>query len=381
MNLAKIQDMESVSEIYEYIIEKSCEFANVNKNLNISDWNALEDRIYLVNKVINKDDIESSLDLLVISNTRNFKNIYMQSTDDENSVAQARASLFFLMFEYLEGKYDNEIEREFGFRVENNIGQFKKLFLPENVDRFCSYLLIKSQQLERKSLSNRIVEYQKIDGKWKSVSRYLNINEKSWEQALEDEDKQSVESFLYKINQIENEQHEIENYKLDNIYSQMVQLIPSLTEKQKIFFYGILENEDVTSFEEFLKTDDEDMSRQSKASYCKNIVKRLSKELDNCSNVKKNNGYYSLIRTDNHRFISGLKKQKDNKAKFEWICNAIKKGDTRAKEITEVLIDTNTINYFHTYINNMENLDLYRFLLDKNRFNNLIEKIIKKLGE
>ena len=241
-------------------------------------------------------------------------------------------------------------------------------------------MLIKSQQLERKSLSNRIVEYQKIDGKWKSVSRYLSISEKSWEQALEDEDKISVESFLYKINQIENEQHEVEVYKQDNIYSQMVQLIPSLTEKQKIFFYGILDNEDVTSFEEFLKTDDEDMNRQCKASYCKNIIKRLSKELDNCNNVK-NNGYYSLIRTDNHRFIMGLKKQKDNKAKFEWICNAIKKNDTRAKEITELLIDENLLNYFHDYINSMENLSLYRFLLDNNRFNNLIEKIIEKLGE
>ena len=380
MNLNKIQDMNSVSEIFGYIVKESCEWSNTNKNLNIQDWNSIEDRIYLVNKVINKNNIESSLDLLIISNTRNFKNIYMQNLDDENSVAQSRASLFFLMCEYIQGKYDNEIEREFGFRIEGDIEQFKKLFLAENVDRFCSYLLIKSQQLERKSLSNRIVEYQKIDNKWKSVSRYLSINEKSWEQTLEDEDKQSVESFLYKINQIENEQHEIENYKLDNIYSQMVQLIPSLTEKQKIFFYSILDNEDVTSFEEYLKTDDEDMNRQCKASYCKNIIKRLSKELDNCNNVK-NNGYYSLIRTDNHRFIMGLKKQKDNKAKMEWICNAIKKGDTRAKEITEVLIDTNTINYFHEYINSMENLDLFRFLLDNNRFNNLIEKIIKRLGE
>ena len=380
MDLAKIQDMESVSEIFEYIVEESCEWSNVNKNLNISDWNALEDRIYLTNKVINKNDIESSLDLLILSNVKNHRNIHMQSIDIEDAISQGRCSIFFLMLDYLGGKYDNEIEREFGFRVENNIGQFKKLFLPENVDRFCSYLLIKSQQLERKSLSNRIVEYQKIDGKWKSVSRYLNINEKSWEQALEDEDKQSVESFLYKINQIENEQHEIENYKLDNIYSQMVQLIPSLTEKQKIFFYGILENEDVTSFEEFLKSDDEDMSRQSKASYCKNIIKRLSKELDSCRNVK-NNGYYSLIKTDNHRFVMGLKKQKDNKAKMEWICNALKKSDTRAKEITEILIDENVLNYFHDYINSMENLDLYRFLLDNNRFNNLIEKIIIKLGE
>lgn len=380
MNLNKIQDMNSVSEIFGYIVEESCEWSNVNKNLNIQDWNALEDRIYLVNKVINKNNIESSLDLLILSNVRNHRNIHMQNLDVEDSISQGRCSIFFLMFEYFQGKYDNEIEREFGFRIEGDIEQFKKLFLPENVDKFCSYLLIKSQQLERKSLSNRIVEYQKIDGKWKSVSKYLSINEKSWEQALEDEDKMSVESFLYKINQIENEQHEVEVYKQDNIYSQMVQLIPSLTEKQKIFFYGILDNEDVTSFEEFLKTDDEDMNRQCKASYCKNIIKRLSKELDNCNNVK-NNGYYSLIRTDNHRFIMGLKKQKDNKAKFEWICNAIKKNDTRAKEITELLIDENLLNYFHDYINSMENLSLYRFLLDNNRFNNLIEKIIEKLGE
>lgn len=380
MNLNKIQDMNSVSEIFGYIVEESCEWSNVNKNLNIQDWNALEDRIYLVNKVINKNNIESSLDLLILSNVRNHRNIHMQNLDVEDSISQGRCSIFFLMFEYFQGKYDNEIEREFGFRVEGDIEQFKKLFLPENVDKFCSYLLIKSQQLERKSLSNRIVEYQKIDGKWKSVSRYLSISEKSWEQALEDEDKMSVESFLYKINQIENEQHEVEVYKQDNIYSQMVQLIPSLTEKQKIFFYGILDNEDVTSFEEFLKTDDEDMNRQCKASYCKNIIKRLSKELDNCNNVK-NNGYYSLIKTDNHRFIMGLKKQKDNKAKMEWICNAIKKSDTRAREIIEVLIDENVLNYFHTYITKEENLDLYRFLLDNNRFNNLIEKIIKRLGE
>ena len=381
MNLNKIQDMNSVSEIFGYIVEESCEWSNVNKNLNIQDWNALEDRIYLVNKVINKNNIESSLDLLILSNVRNHRNIHMQNLDVEDSISQGRCSIFFLMCEYFQGKYDNEIEREFGFRIEGDIEQFKKLFLPENVDKFCSYLLIKSQQLERKSLSNRIVEYQKIDGKWKSVSRYLSISEKSWEQALEDEDKMSVESFLYKINQIENEQHEVEVYKQDNIYSQMVQLIPSLTEKQKIFFYGILDNEDVTSFEEFLKTDDEDMNRQCRASYCKNIIKRLSKELDGCVNVKNSNGAYQLIRTDNHRFIVGLKKQKDNKAKFEWICNAIKKSDTRAREITEVLIDENVLNYFHDYINSMENLSLYRFLLDNNRFNNLIEKIIEKLGE
>lgn len=380
MNLNKIQEFNSVSEIFGYIVEESCEWSNVNKNLNIQDWNALEDRIYLINRVVNKNEIESSLDLLILSNVKNHRNIHMQSIDVEDAISQGRCSIFFLMCEYIQGKYDNEIEREFGFRIEGDIEQFKKLFLAENVDRFCSYLLIKSQQLERKSLSNRIVEYQKIDNKWKSVSRYLSINEKSWEQTLEDEDKQSVESFLYKINQIENEQHEIENYKLDNIYSQMVQLIPSLTEKQKIFFYSILDNEDVTSFEEYLKTDNEDMNRQCKASYCKNIIKRLSKELDNCNNVK-NNGYYSLIRTDNHRFIMGLKKQKDNKAKFEWICNAIKKNDTRAKEITELLIDENVLNYFHDYINSMENLDLYRFLLNNNRFNNLIEKIIKRLGE
>ena len=349
MNLVKIQDMESVSEIYEYIVEESCEWSNTNKNLNIQDWNSIEDRIYLTNKVINKSYIESSLDLLILSNCRNFKNIHMQNLDVEDSISQARCSIFFLMCEYFQGKYDNEIEREFGFRIEGDIEQFKKLFLPENVDKFCSYLLIKSQQLERKSLSNRVVEYQKIDGKWKSISRYLSISEKSWEQALEDEDKQSVESFLYKINQIENEQHEVEIYKQDTIYSQMVQLIPSLTEKQKIFFYSILDNEDVTSFEEYLKSDDEDMNRQCKASYCKNIIKRLSKELDNCNNVK-NNGYYSLIKTDNHRFIMGLKKQKDNKAKMEWICNAIKKSDTRAREIIEVLIDENVLNYFHDYI-------------------------------
>ena len=380
IKLEPIQDMKSVSQIYEYIIYNSCEWSNTNKNLNIQDWNSIEDKIYLINRVVNKNEIESSLDLLILSNVKNHRNIHMQSIDVENAISQGRCSIFFLMCEYIQGKYDNEIEREFGFRIEGDIEQFKKLFLAENVDRFCSYLLIKSQQLERKSLSNRIVEYQKIDNKWKSVSRYLSINEKSWEQTLEDEDKQSVESFLYKINQIENEQHEIENYKLDNIYSQMVQLIPSLTEKQKIFFYSILDNEDVTSFEEYLKTDDEDMNRQCKASYCKNIIKRLSKELDNCNNVK-NNGYYSLIRTDNHRFIMGLKKQKDNKAKMEWICNSLKKGDTRAKEITEVLIDEKVLNYFHDYINSMENLDLYRFLLNNNRFNNLIEKIIKRLGE
>ena len=154
LKLEKIQELSSVSEIFGYIVEESCEYSNVNKNLDISEWNAVEDKIYMVNRVIDKNSIESSLDLLIISNSRNHRNIHMQSSDSENSIAQARASLFFLFCDYFSGKYDNELEREFGFRVEKNLEQFKKLFLKENIDRFCSYLLIKSQQIERKSLEN-----------------------------------------------------------------------------------------------------------------------------------------------------------------------------------------------------------------------------------
>lgn len=381
LKLEKIQELSSVSEIFSYIVEESCEYSNVNKNLDISEWNAVEDKIYMVNRVIDKNSIESSLDLLIISNSRNHRNIHMQSSDSENSIAQARASLFFLFCDYFSGKYDNELEREFGFRVEKNIEQFKKLFLKENIDKFCSYLLIKSQQIERKSLENRVVEYQKIDGKWKSISKYLNINMRSWEQALEDEDKMSIESFLYKINKIQDEQHRIENYHEDSVYTQMITMLDCLTEKQKIFFYGILDDENITSFENYLKSDDEYMNRQCKASYQKNIIKRLSRELDSCPNVKKSNGYYSLKKMDNHRFCVGLKSQKNNKEKMKWISNAIRKNDTRAKEITDILIEENVLNYFQTYIKKEENIELYRFLLNNNEFNKIIEKIIKRLGE
>lgn len=161
----------------------------------------------------------------------------------------------------------------------------------------------------------------------------------------------------------------------------MITMLDCLTEKQKIFFYGILDDENITSFENYLKSDDEYMNRQCKASYQKNIIKRLSRELDSCPNVKKGNGYYSLKKVDNHRFCVGLKNQKNNKEKMKWISNAIRKNDTRAKEITDVLIEENVLSYFQIYIKKEENIELYRFLLNNNEFNKIIEKIIKRLGE
>lgn len=381
MNLDKIQELDTVSAIFEYILENSCYMSATNKNIKMQERETYDYKSYLCNSVINKSDVEDSLDLLIVSNTRNFRNIYMSDDDGENAVAQSRASLYFLFCDYFEGKYDNEIEREFNFRIERDINKFKMLFLKDNVDKFCSFLLMKAQQIERKSLNNRINEYVKSeDGVWKTVSKYLTINEKSWEETIENDNRMSIESFLYKINEIEEEQHEISSFREDNIYTHMSKMLDCLTEKQQIFFYAILEDDSITSYEDWFKTDD-DMTRQYKCSYKKNITNRLSKELDESKNVKNTNGYYTLIKSNNKKFIDGLDAQEDNKAKFEWIVNAIKKkNDSRAKLITESLIEQDLFSYFQRYIKEEENFALYRFLLDKRRFDDMIEKIKERLS-
>ena len=383
MRLEEIRRKNSVSEIFEYIIENSCSVSNTNKNLEIRDWNTNFDyECFLINEVVNKTKVDSSLDILIVSNTRNFKNIYMNDLDLEDVISRSRCSIFFLFCDYFQGKYDNEIEREFGFEINGDIEQFKKLFTKENVDIFVSHLLVKSSQIERKGLSNRVTESVKLDGKWRSVSRYLSISEVSWEQSVEDEQKKDVESYLYKINQLNNEEHTITNYKADNIYSFInANKQEILTDKQLIFLDYYLNSNETTAFEEIFKCDDDFMSKQLKVSYRKNIRTRVERELlsKDDKHIKQGNGYYTLIKTDNERFIKKLLSQKDNRSKFELIAKEMKKSTQTAKDILEVALDTNTLSYFNDYLKGSEKIDTYRFLSNTAKFNDFIEKLINRL--
>ena len=377
--------MESVSEIFEYIIKNSCSLSVSNKNLEIKDWNTnFNYECYLVNDVVNKLEAESSLDYLIVSNARNFKNIHMNDLDLENTIAQSRASVLCLLCEYCEGTFDNEIEREFGFRIEGDINKFKKLFTKENVDTFVSFILVKSQQIERKQLSNRVVESIKDEnGKWRSISRYLNITQVSWEQTIEDEQRKDIESFLYKINQLNNDStSEIANYKNDNIYSFISKNMREiLTDKQLLFIDYYLNSAETTSFEEIFKCDDKFMNKQLKCSYRKNIKNRIERELlsKDDKHIKKNGDYYTLIKTDNEKFINKLLAQKDNKAKFELIAKEMKKNTMTSKLLVDVIIDENLLNYFNVYIKDSLNLEIYRFLTNKNKFDDFIQKVIVRL--
>lgn len=356
--------------------------SNTNKNLNIKDWESIQEHIYLCNNFVNKNEVESSLDYLIVSNCRNFKNIYMNEEDEENVIEEARASIFFLFCDYFKGEYDGETEKTFGFKIEGNIENFKKLFLKENVDEFCSHVLIKCQQIERKSLSNRIVENIKDElGNWKTIARYVNINMVSWESTIEDDSKKDVEEFLYKIGELREESKKIESYKVDNIYTYIYSHLDVLTDKQLLFYDYYLENS--MSFENLFKCDDEFMGKQLKCSYRKNIVNRVSREiLDNSDCVKYNNGYYSLIKVDNNNFNKILK-GKTEKDKFVAIADMLKKNNSSSKMLIDLIIehDCNCMNYFITYIKEVKiNTQIYRFLYSE-KFKGLLNDIEKIVGD
>ena len=369
--------MKSVSEIFEYIVENSCYISNTNKNLNIQDWDCYEYYTYLVNNFVNKNHVDSSLDYLLISNSRNYKNIHMQDLDIENTVQQSRASILFLMHEYYEGRWDNEVEREFGFKIESDIEKFKRLFTYENIDRFCSFLLTKSQQSERRNLDTRILESMKDEnGKWRTVSKYLNIKQISLEQTYEDDRRIDVEQYLAQKNEIENEIDNMYVYQNDNIYTFIARNLHLLTDKQLEFITFYLESTDVTAFEEIFKYDDEIFNKQLKCSYRKNIVTRIERELLSKSNNVKyhENDYYTLVKSDNQYFIDKLNITEDRYEQFKLIAKEMKKSTTLAKILNEIVIEADLLNYFITYMKNSETVELYRFIMS-NRFTDLITKI------
>ena len=377
MKLEKIQEMKSVSEIFEYIVENSCYISNTNKNLDIQNWETLDYYCYLVNNFVNKNHVDSSLDYLLISNSRNHKNIHMQDLDIENTVQQSRASILFLMHEYFEGKWDNEVEREFGFEIQGDIEKFKQLFTEQNIDKFCSFLLVKSQQNERRSLDNRVLEsYKDENGKWRTISRYLNIKQISFEECNSDDRRIDVEQQLAQKNEIENEINNLYVYQNDNIYTFIARNLHLLTDKQLEFINFYLESEDVTSFEQIFKCDDEMFNKQLKCSYRKNIVTRIERELlSKSDNVKyHDNDYYTLVKSDNAYFINKLNETDDRYEKFKLIAKEMKKSTTLARMLNEIVIEENCINYFITYMKDSETVETYRFIMS-NRFTDLITKI------
>ena len=379
MRLEEIQKMDSVAEIFEYIVKNSCYISNTNKNLNIQDWETFDYYTYLVNNFVNKNHVDSSLDYLLISNSRNYKNVHMQDLDVENTVQQSRASILFLMHEYYEGRWDNEVEREFGFKIEGDINKFKRLFTHENIDRFCSFLLTKSQQSERRNLDTRILESMKDEnGKWRTVSKYLNIKQISLEQTYEDDRRIDVEQYLTQKNGIENEIDNMYVYQNDNIYTFIARNLHLLTDKQLEFITFYLESTDVTAFEEIFKYDDEIFNKQLKCSYRKNIVTRIERELlSKSDNVKyHDNDYYTLVKSDNEYFLNKLNAIKDRYEQFKLIAKEMKKSHNLAKILNDIVIEQSCINYFITYMKNSETVDMYRYIMS-NKFVNLIDAINK----
>ena len=377
MRLDKIRELNSVNEIYEYVLRNSTSWESVNKNLKKAEWfdySLLDNfRPYLCNKYINKNETESSLDFLFVSNAKAFKLIYTNDEDSENHIQQSRVVIYYLFTDYFEGIYDNEVYKNFGFRVNGDIEQFKKLFLKENVDMFCSHLLTKAKQEERKQLSNRIVKAVKdIDGNYKTVVEYENYNFVSYEASFNDENKQDIDSYLYEKGELE-EQEIIEPFKSDNIYSFMSKNLHLLTDKQREFLQMYKNSHIDTLF----KTHDY-MSKELKYKYKKNIANRFeNKLLMNSKYIKKTKkNYYILLKSDNSFLLSKIFECKDRKEQFVQFSRYLKRNDEIGRLINEIIIEQGCMEVFCEYFNEGFTKEVMRFIYGR-RF----EEILKRLDK
>ena len=378
MRLDVIQELNSVNEIYEYVLRNSTSWESINKNLKKSEWfeYGLDNfHIYLCNKYVNKNECESSLDFLFVSNAKAFKLIYTNDDDLENHIQQSRVVIYYLFIDYFEGLYDNEVYRNFGFRVNGDIEQFKKLFLKENVDMFCSHLLTKAKQEERKQLSNRIVKAVKdIDGNYKTVVEYENYNFVSYEESFNDENKQNIDSYLYEKGELKEEEI-IEPFKSDNIYSFMCKNLHLLTDKQREF----VEMYKDTEIDMLFKTHD-CMSKELKYKYKKNIVNRFeSKLLMNSKYIKKTKkNYYILLKSDNSFLLSKIFECKDRKKQFELIAKYLKRNDEIGRLINEIIIEQGCMEVFCEYFNEGFTKEVMRFIYGRRRFELILNRLEDK---
>ena len=378
MRLDVIQEMNSVNEIYEYILSESTKLESVNKNLKRNEWHeyGLDNfHVYLCNTYVNKNEVESSLDLLFISNAKAFKMIYQQEEDSENIIEQSRVVIYYLLRDYFEGLYDNEVYRNFGFRINRDIEQFKKLFLKENVDMFCSHLLTKAKQDERRSLNNRVVKAVKDTSGWKTIVEYENYNFVSYEESF-CEDRQNIDDYLYQKGELEEEEI-IEPFKSDNIYSFMSKNLHLLTDKQQKFI-EIYSDED-TNIERLFKANDNNMSKELKYQYKKNIIKKFEEKLFmNNKNIKKTKkeGYYVLIKTNSSFLLSKLDNCKDKKEQFEMVTKLLKRNDEIGRLINEIIVEEDCMKVFCEYFNEGFTKEVMRFLYGKK-----FELILKRLED
>ena len=377
MRLDLIQEMNSVNEIYEYILSESCTLESVNKNLKKAEWfeYGLDNfRPYLCNIYINKNETESSLDFLFVSNAKAFKLIYTNDDDLENHIQQSRVVIYYLFTDYFFGLYDNEVYRNFGFRVNGDIEQFKKLFLKENVDTFCSHLLTKAKQDERRSLNNRVVKAIKgDDGRYKTIVMYENCSFVSYEESFE-EGRQDIDSYLYEKGQLQEEEI-IKPYRNDNIYSFMCKNLHLLTDKQQEFirFYS---NAGV-EIERLFKTNDE-MSKELKYKYKKNIVNRFKNKLFmNSEYIKKTSkGYYVLIKSDSSFLLSKILECEDRKEQFEMINKLLKRNDEIGRLLNELIIDNGCMRVFAEYCEKGFTKEVMRYIYGK-KFELILNKLDK----
>ncbi len=385
LNLERIQHMESVNEIYEYILSNSTKWESINKNIKMQEWYDYKNDlyVYLTNTYVNKEDVENSLDFLIVSNTKAFKFIYSKEEDLENIIQQSRVALYYLMVDFYNGIYDNQTYRAFGFRINRDINQFKRLFLEENIDKFCSILLTKSKQEERKSLPNRVLSRKKInDNEYKTVCEYISLGFESYEQTFEDENKQSADDYLYSKGDLQEKEKNIEVYRNDNIYSYLAKNIGLLTDKQKDFINYYLQ-EDLGSFDYLFRENDPHMSKELKCSYRKNIRNKFTKGLlENNPHIKKTKGkgYFTLIKSDNSFLLEKIRKQKDKKKQFQMMAKVMKGNSEVAKMITDIVIDEDVMKYFVDYYKNSFTKEVYRFIYGK-KFTNLLAKLKEDDGQ
>lgn len=364
MILEPIQQMNSVNEIYEYILFNSTSLESTNKNIKMNDrFNFKDLYIYLCNTYVSRGSAISSLDFLIASNTKEFKKIYTKEDDTENTIQLARVVIYFFLLDYYNGIYDNEIYRNFGFRINGNVEQFKKLFLKENVDKFCSHLLLKAKQEERRGLANRVVSYKKEEnGGYKAEISYIDVAFTSYESSFEDEHSKDIDCLMYEKGEIKNTPNECEMYRNDNIYSYMWRNIDVLTDKQKEFINHIL-SLDLGSYEFLFKNDCDKYSKELKCSYRKNIKNRFEQKLliEN-KHIKYNGNYYKLVKTDSSFLLEKIKKQKTQKGKFEVITKLLKKDNEIGRLLNDLVIDNGYMGIFTSFYRDGYSKEIYRFI-------------------
>lgn len=370
MELRDIQEMDSLDKIYEYIIKNSFE-EKLNKNMywdNKLSYSTYEGS-YLNLKYTKT--LDSQLDTLFPKLVKIYaKKFEVDITNDssflEDIASLVRIHVYDILKMYYTGELDEEIQREFKFKIENNISNFKKLFTYENIDRFVSFLLIKCTQEATRSTNeissyirrnkvNNSYEYNITD--FKSLDRTIKFSSSRTEEAEDI----SVEEYLYLISDNKDKFNDdiVKINNARNIYNLLSTLSFLLTDKQKEFVKitsQAIEN-NMMLIDEVFSVDDLNYSKEQKKQFKRMIGKRLLEILNSYEIKKYVNSYeykdsrnrnqvgYQLKKDDLfERKIKEILDRDSIQESFFYLVKLINKDNVVADKLIEIITDMNQVH-------------------------------------